>query len=163
MPSSKQRLEVFAGTRAKTSGGLRKSDLTKNKRGKIVSKKKSQQAANQNNLGDHLRQKGKKMPKDEMLHKKKAGGAPAKIKAEPKPAPKAPAKAPAKPAPKAAAQPKPQPAKKAPAQKKAPAAKRVKKRKATINPITGQPRDKDRIGKVSVDNIRRRTKRGFGY
>ena len=163
MPSSKQRLEVWKGTRAKTSGGLRKSDLTKNKRGKIVSKKKSQQAANQNNLGDALRQKGKKMPKKDMLHKKKAGGPPAKIKAEPKPAPKPAAKAPAKPAPKAAPKAEPKPAKKAPAQKKAPAAKRVKKRKANINPITGQPRDKDRLGKVSVDNIRRRTKRGFGY
>ena len=159
MPSSKQRLEVWRGVRAKTSGGLRKSDLTKNKRGKIVSKKKSQQAANQNNLGDHLRQKGKKMPKDEMLHKKKAGGAPAKIKAEPKPAPKPAAKAPAKPAP---AKPKPQPAKKAAAQKKPAAAKRIKK-KSNINPITGQPRDKDRLGKVNVDNIRRRSKRGFTY
>ena len=165
MPSSKQRLEVWRGVRAKTSGGLRKSDLTKNKRGKIVSKKKSQQAANQNNLGDHLRQKGKKMPKDEMLHakksgKKKAGGAPAKVEAKPKPAPKPAAKAPAKPAP--AAKPKAQPAKKAAAQKKPAAAKRIKK-KSNINPITGQPRDKDRLGKVNVDNIRRRSKRGFGY
>ena len=161
MPSSKQRLEVWRGTRAKTSGGLRKGDLTKNKRGKIVSKKKSQQAANQNNLGDHLRQKGKKMSKDEMLHaKKKGSSAPQKVVAKPKPAPKPAAKAPAKPAP--AAKPKAQPAKKAAAQKKPAAAKRIKK-KSNINPITGQPRDKDRVSKVSVDNIRRRSKRGFGY
>merc|ERR1712183_469388 len=29
----------FAGTRVKTSGGLKKEDLTRNKRGKVVSKK----------------------------------------------------------------------------------------------------------------------------
>ena len=56
--SSRQRTEVFAGTRKKTSGGLTKADLTKNKRGKIVSKKKSVQAANQNNLGSLLHDKG---------------------------------------------------------------------------------------------------------
>merc|ERR1712066_539044 len=32
---------VFRGTKEKTSGGLKKSDLTKNKRGKVVSKKQS--------------------------------------------------------------------------------------------------------------------------
>ena len=41
MPSSRQRLEVWRGNRLKTSGGLTKADLVKNKRGKIVSKKKS--------------------------------------------------------------------------------------------------------------------------
>merc|ERR1719446_2050074 len=30
---------VFAGTRVKTTGGLKKEDLTRNKRGKVVSKK----------------------------------------------------------------------------------------------------------------------------
>ena len=150
MPSSKQRL--WRGVRAKTSGGLRKSDLTKNKRGKIVSKKKSQQAANQNNLGDHLRQKGKKMPKDEMLHKKKkAGGAPAKVEAKPKPAPKAPPK----PAPKAAPKPKKQPAQKAPPKKNPAKSKVIKKAKGKINPITGQLRDPEAKTKVSIDNIRR--------
>ena len=39
--SSQQRMEVWRGTRLQTSGGLRKSDLIKNKRGKIVSKKAS--------------------------------------------------------------------------------------------------------------------------
>jgi hypothetical protein len=68
--SSNQRLEVWRGTRAKTSGGLTKADLTRNKRGKIVSKKKSQQAGSQNNLGSWLRLKGKKVSKDEMLRKK---------------------------------------------------------------------------------------------
>merc|ERR1712226_587667 len=32
---------VFRGTKVKTSGGLKKSDLTKNKYGKVVSKKAS--------------------------------------------------------------------------------------------------------------------------
>merc|ERR1719365_235491 len=32
---------VFRGTKVKTSSGLKKSDLVKNKRGKVVSKKKS--------------------------------------------------------------------------------------------------------------------------
>merc|ERR1719497_267055 len=35
---------VFRGTKEKTSGGLKKSDLTKNKQGKIVSKKASARA-----------------------------------------------------------------------------------------------------------------------
>ena len=34
--SSRQRSEVFAGTRKKTSGGLTKADLTKNKRGRYM-------------------------------------------------------------------------------------------------------------------------------
>ena len=37
------KLVVFRGTKAKTSSGLSKSDLTKNKNGKIVSKKQSAQ------------------------------------------------------------------------------------------------------------------------
>jgi len=35
---------VFAGSKAKTSGGLKKSDLVRNKRGKVVSKKASQRS-----------------------------------------------------------------------------------------------------------------------
>merc|ERR1719282_858910 len=34
----------FKGTRVKSSGGLKKADLIKNKRGKVVSKKQSQAA-----------------------------------------------------------------------------------------------------------------------
>merc|ERR1719248_267225 len=37
------KLVVFRGNKAKTSGGLNKADLTKNKNGKIVSKKQSAQ------------------------------------------------------------------------------------------------------------------------
>merc|ERR1711896_105830 len=35
------RVSVFKGTKVKTTGGLKTSDLTKSKRGKIVSKKSS--------------------------------------------------------------------------------------------------------------------------
>ena len=59
--SSRQRLEVWTGTRKKTSGGLTKKDLIKNKRGKIVSKRKSVQAHAQNNLKGYLRPKGEKV------------------------------------------------------------------------------------------------------
>merc|ERR1719476_347757 len=37
---------VFRGTKEKTSGGLKKSDLMKNKRGKVVSKKRSASSKN---------------------------------------------------------------------------------------------------------------------
>ena len=53
--STQQRSEVWLGTRTKTSGGLTKAMLVKNKRGKLVSKKKSEQASSQNNLGSWLR------------------------------------------------------------------------------------------------------------
>ena len=43
--STQQRSEVWLGTRAKTSGGLTKAMLVKNKRGKLVSKKKSECSA----------------------------------------------------------------------------------------------------------------------
>ena len=96
MPSSKQRLEVWRGVRQKTSGGLRKADLVKNARGKIVSRKKSKQAGDQNNLGDYLRDTGKTIPKDKMLQPKKVKkvapkAAPKKVKVltKPKVAPKA--------------------------------------------------------------------------
>lgn len=44
------RAEVFHGTAKKTSGGLMKSDLIKNKRGLIVSKKKSDRAKKERRL-----------------------------------------------------------------------------------------------------------------
>ncbi len=54
-----ERVRVWKGELLKTSGGLRLKDLMKNKRGKIVSKRKSQSAkATANNLGDWLRKKG---------------------------------------------------------------------------------------------------------
>ena len=44
------RLEVWQGKKDKTSGGLTKKDLKKNKAGRIVSKRVSDKAANRSNL-----------------------------------------------------------------------------------------------------------------
>ena len=55
--SSAQRIAVWEGRKEKTSGGLKKSDLIKNRQGRIVSKKKSAVAKRLNNLGSHLRGK----------------------------------------------------------------------------------------------------------
>jgi hypothetical protein len=134
-------MEVWRGVRAKTSGGLKKEDLTKNKRGKIVSKKKSGQAFEQNNLGGFLRKKGTKVPKDEMLYKKGAKAPQAASKPAKKAAPK----------PKAAA---PKPLQK-PKKKAAP------KKKSKINPVTKQPYAKKsksgfvEKGKIHLDNIKK--------
>ena len=74
-----ERLRVWKGELLKTSGGLTLKDLMKNKRGKIVSKRKSHSAKdNANNLGDWLRKKGdnffsKGITKDNV---KKKGAAP---------------------------------------------------------------------------------------
>ena len=165
--SSKQRSEVWRGVRKRTSGGLTKADLIKNKRGKIVSKKKSVQAANQNNLGELLRTKGAKMKKSEIMHPKGKAKKPAapKPKAKPKAAaPKPKVKQPKlKVPPKAAApkqKPKPKP-KPAPAKPK----KKKMKTKPGINPITQQPYEKKSGlgfvggGKVNLDNVMRRRKR----
>lgn len=45
------RLLVWNGQREKTLGGLKKSDLVKNSKGRIVSKRKSEVAKKLNNLG----------------------------------------------------------------------------------------------------------------
>ena len=133
MPSTKQRLEVWRGLRLKTSGGLRKSDLIKNKRGKIVSKRKSSQAGEKNNLGAFLRKANEKMSKKDML--------------PPEEKEKQPAAAPKK---KAAA----------PKKKVAAAKKKKKKPKPKINPITRQPYAKKsgsgyvEKAAVHLDNIR---------
>jgi len=145
MPSSKQRLEVWRGVRLKTSGGLTKADLIKNKRGKLVSKKKSGQAHSQNNLQQYLRQKGKAVPKGEMLHKKGAK-LPEKKAAAPKPKPAAP---------------KPKPAAPKPKSKPAPPKPKPKKKKSKINPVTKQPYAKKsgagyvEKGALHIDNVKR--------
>ena len=161
--SSAQRLAVFRGDRLKTSGGLFRKDLIKNKRGKIVSKKKSGQARDQNNLGKWLRSDNEKVSKAEMLP---PPGDASKKRAKP------PAKAPAKP--KAVA---PKPKAVAPKKQAAPKPKPVapkKKPKAVpkgYNPVTRQPYEKEsglgyvEGGKVNLDNVRtsrrhRKTKRG---
>ena len=183
MVGSSQQRSVWLGTRAKTSGGLTKSMLVKNKRGKLVSKKKSEQASSQNNLGSWLREKGKKVEKAQMLRKKSAPppDAPKKKAVQKKPAPskKAVKKAAPKPKPAPKAAPKPAPVaqpKKHPkiVRKQAQAAPKRKKvkKKSNINPVTQQPYEKkdpgDFVspgfvsgGNVSVDNLRRtRLRRG---
>ena len=69
----KERLRVWKGELKKTSGGLTKKDLIKNKRGKIVSKKKSEHAVgDENNLGSWLRGKGDKFQGKPKGYKKDA-------------------------------------------------------------------------------------------
>jgi hypothetical protein len=48
------KLQVFRGSRDITPGGLRKADLIKSKKGKVVSKKMSALAKRKNNLGSFL-------------------------------------------------------------------------------------------------------------
>ena len=91
--SSAQRIAVWNGERASTTGGLKKSDLMKNRHGRIVSKRKSEVARKLNNLGNFLASKAK------------AAGQEPKPKPKPKPKPE-PAK---KPAPKPKPEPKPDP------------------------------------------------------
>ena len=50
MPTIGSKRQVYNGTRKRTAGGLRKSDLTKNQRGRVVSKKASKAAKRTNNL-----------------------------------------------------------------------------------------------------------------
>ena len=51
----KERLRVWNGELKKTAGGLTKKDLVRNRRGRIVSRKKSVASSKQNNLGKWLR------------------------------------------------------------------------------------------------------------
>ena len=86
-PSRPQRLRVWRGELKKTSGGLMRDDLVKNSKGKIVSRRKSKQAGEQNNLGVWLRTKGDKFgdkPSKQAVLKDK----PVAPKPKPKPKPK---------------------------------------------------------------------------
>ena len=156
MPQA-QRLRVWKGDLKKTSGGLTKKDLFKNKRGKIVSRKKSGQASGANNLGNWLRKKGEsyqgvpdrvekkpaakvKSPKP-MIHrpKPKRSGSSAPRRAggakplQPKPQKQAP-------------KPKPKPQKQAP-KPKAPPPRRKK------SPIKVGQKAPEKKHKISVSNI----------
>ena len=125
----KERLRVFLGELKKTSGGLTKKDLIKNKRGKIVSKRKSSQSKNhaENNLKTWLRSKGDKF-----------GGEPKGLKAEDKEN---------KAAPKAAPKAVPKAAKKKEAVPKKKAVPKITK----LAPMkAGEKKD---LSKVSVGNI----------
>ena len=170
MPQN-ERARVLNGDLQKTSGGLTAKDLVRNKRGKVVSRKKSSQAqGNDNNLGSWLRSKGdtfqgkpKAFKEDEKDDEKLAE---VPVKAKPKKKSAAPKKAAPKPK-KAAPKPKkaaPKPKKAAPKPKKkaAPvidltdspvkAAKPKQKKKKKLEPMV--PGEKKDLSKISVGNIR---------
>ena len=138
MPQN-ERLRVWKGELKKTSGGLRKQNLMKNKRGKIVSRKKSDAAKKnkENNLGQWLRSKGelflsKGLKQENIERKNKAGRKAFKKKEE-------------IPEEKQSEVPK-QPPKSGTKQKKAP---------ATITRIEpSRPGEEPDVGKVSIGNIR---------
>jgi hypothetical protein len=163
MPQN-ERARVLNGDLQKTSGGLTAKDLVRNKRGKVVSRKKSSQAqGNDNNLGSWLRSKGdtfqgkpKAFKEDEKDDEKLAE---VPVKAKPKKKSAAPKKA--APKPKKAA---PKPKKAAPKPKKSAApvidltdspvkaAKPKQQKKKKLEPmVPGEEKD---LSKISVGNIR---------
>ena len=97
--SSAQRIAVWNGERAHTTGGLKKADLMRNRHGRIVSKRKSEVARRLNNLGNFLanKAKGAKKPAAEPKPKPRGPGRskipghpakqPAAVKPKPKPKP----------------------------------------------------------------------------
>ena len=158
--SSAQRIAVWNGERAQTTGGLKKADLMRNRHGRIVSKKKSEVARKLNNLGNFLASKAK--------------GKAAEPKAAPKPKPKQPKPVVQKPkpvVPKPKPKPKPKPVVQKPKPKPVP--KPVKnpyegmtpkqKRKAMMAEAM---RDKGYIKKITQDPDviaeRKRSKRHTG-
>ena len=88
-------MRVWRGEIKKTTGGLTKDDLGKNRKGKIVSRRKSRQAADQNNLGEWLRNKGDRFQDMPQAHAAKGLKAP-----KPRPPKKAPEPKPVRPPPK---------------------------------------------------------------
>jgi hypothetical protein len=63
--------QVWRGSKDTTPGGLRKADLTKNKYGKVVSRKASVTAKRKNNLGAYQSSKAKKAPPKKKKPRKK--------------------------------------------------------------------------------------------
>ena len=82
--SSAQRIAVWNGERAQTTGGLKKADLMRNRHGRIVSKKKSEVARKLNNLGNFLASKAK----GKAAAPKAAAPKPKPVVQKPKPKPK---------------------------------------------------------------------------
>jgi len=167
MPQN-ERMRVWNEELKKTSGGLTRGMLMKNKRGKIVSKKKSEAAkkSDENNLGSWLRSKGDKFdgepkgfkvedkkPKIEQKVKKEKVVNPPKKAAPKKAVPKKVANAPKKAAPKKAVP------KKAVPKKVANAPKRL-----TMEPMkAGEEKDlrKISVGNIIVDRAKRPRKKRF--
>ena len=109
--SSAQRIAVWNGERAQTTGGLKKADLIKNRHGRIVSKLKSEVARKLNNLGNFLAKKlakGKAAP-EKQVEKPKPKVEPPKPKPKPKVEPPKPKPKVEAPKPKPVAKPKPKP------------------------------------------------------
>ena len=160
----KERLLVWRGLLKKTAGGLTKSMLIKNRKGKIVSKKKSSAARKENNLGDWLRKSGESFeakllaaglpqPKKKGASKSSASKSKSKSSTTPKPKPKAKAKAPPAPkkakATKAATKATTQTPKAKPKPKSKPKSKAPMK-KAKEPPRAGEVKN---LSKISVGNI----------
>ena len=136
--SSAQRIAVWNGERAHTTGGLKKADLMRNRHGRIVSKRKSEVARRLNNLGNFLANKAKGVKK------------PA---AEPKPKPRGPgrSKIPGHPAKQPAAvkpKPKPKPVAVKPKPKPKPVAVKPKPKP---KPVAVKPKPKPKPKPVAVD------------
>ena len=72
MPKLSQRLRVWRGEIRRTTGGLTRQDLMKNKNGKIVSRRKSLAATKANNLGHWVRSRGDKFQGKPKAFPKKA-------------------------------------------------------------------------------------------
>jgi hypothetical protein len=155
MPQA-ERMRVWRDEIKKTSGGLRKQDLMKNSRGKIVSKKKSAAAKknkDKNNLAGWLRQKGdqflsKGVTAEHVVRKARRKKKLGKLSlpggtVEPKPKPVV-----VKPKPK----PKPKPVVQKPKPKPKPKPKKSSGPKITkLGPI--KPGEDKDLSKVSVGNI----------
>ena len=148
----RERMRVWRGELRKTAGGLTKNDLVKNARGKIVSRKKSRGATNENNLGKWLRGAGdsfggKLQDAGLPMPKPKGQGKLKKQVKAPRPQVDRKIKKPAAPKPKPKAKPKPKPKAKAKAKKKFAKPAALKPR----SPVkAGQIKD---LSKISVGNI----------
>ena len=148
----RERLRVWRGDLRKTAGGLTKKDLMRNARGKIVSRKKSSGATNENNLGKWLRSAGDSFGgklEDAGLPPPKPKGRNKKPVKAPKPQVDRKIKKPAAPKPKKVA-PKPKP-------KQQP--KKAEPKKKFAKPAALKPRSPVKAGqiknyqKISVGNI----------
>jgi len=159
-PSRPQRLRVWRGELKKTSGGLTRDDLVKNSKGKIVSRRKSKQAGEQNNLGVWLRSKGDKFgdkpAKAAAPNKQQPKQAQEKPKVKPKPEPRGPGRAslPGRPAKQPAPKPRPKPLK-APKPVKAPKVLKAKQKKQKVVLHAREPQPefvkfKEDLGKSSL-------------
>lgn len=83
MPKTRpDRLLVWRGEKEKTTGGLRKSDLVRNKSGRIVSKRASNAAKKKSHLGELLKKPGDKFDAHKKAVKKEEGAAHKKMVAK---------------------------------------------------------------------------------